>query len=232
MADNDADDTHPHRPAGSQLEPSALWLRRDFTSHNDAQPTIIIAVAGISSRLYVNTLSQLRGCNKVQPGDVDTHDSLGARLYARHPTEALDWQMASLASGSHDVGPIASIAPVADPSDRAGSAPPDASAAAASRPAPPSTAMGPVIKGTASATAADESDDDDDDDNEDGSGPAPTLQAKVVVLGNGAVGKTSLLTRFARDEWGRTYRQTIGVDFFSKRLTLPGKCQWGGNGMG
>lgn len=47
------------------------------------------------------------------------------------------------------------------------------------------------------------------------------LQYKVVVVGDGTVGKTSLVMRFCQDYFAKSYKQTIGVDFFSKRLTLP-----------
>ncbi|KAB0355760.1 hypothetical protein FD755_021701 [Muntiacus reevesi] len=44
---------------------------------------------------------------------------------------------------------------------------------------------------------------------------------KVVVLGDGTSGKTSLATCFAQETFGRQYKQTIGLDFFL-RITLPG----------
>jgi Ras-related protein Rab-28 len=47
------------------------------------------------------------------------------------------------------------------------------------------------------------------------------LQYKVVVLGNGTVGKTSLIMRFCEDYFAKSYKQTIGVDFFIKRLEMP-----------
>lgn len=59
------------------------------------------------------------------------------------------------------------------------------------------------------------SDDDDGDEIE-------QLQYKVVVLGDGAVGKTSITMRFCEDYFARQYKQTIGVDFFIKRVVLPG----------
>uniref|UniRef100_A0A0M3IU83 Ras-related protein Rab-28 n=1 Tax=Ascaris lumbricoides TaxID=6252 RepID=A0A0M3IU83_ASCLU len=45
---------------------------------------------------------------------------------------------------------------------------------------------------------------------------------KVVVCGDGASGKTSLCMRFSQDNFGRHYQQTVGLDFFSRRLLLPG----------
>uniref|UniRef100_A0A3Q1FMI3 RAB28, member RAS oncogene family n=1 Tax=Acanthochromis polyacanthus TaxID=80966 RepID=A0A3Q1FMI3_9TELE len=47
-------------------------------------------------------------------------------------------------------------------------------------------------------------------------------QLKIVVIGDGACGKTSLATRFAQEAFGKQYKQTIGLDFFLKRISLPG----------
>ncbi len=49
-----------------------------------------------------------------------------------------------------------------------------------------------------------------------------SLQYKVIVVGDGAVGKTSLINRFCEDAFQQSYKQTIGLDFYVKRLTLPG----------
>ncbi|CBZ28848.1 putative small GTP-binding protein Rab28 [Leishmania mexicana MHOM/GT/2001/U1103] len=54
------------------------------------------------------------------------------------------------------------------------------------------------------------------DSSEDG-----TIQFKVVVLGNGAVGKTSLIRHFCDSGFTKSYKQTIGVDFYSRRVQLP-----------
>lgn len=35
--------------------------------------------------------------------------------------------------------------------------------------------------------------------------------------------QTSLATRFAQEAFGKQYKQTIGLDFFLKRITLPGE---------
>eukprot|EP00826_Nyctotherus_ovalis_P006700 TRINITY_DN11612_c0_g3_i1.p1 TRINITY_DN11612_c0_g3~~TRINITY_DN11612_c0_g3_i1.p1 ORF type:complete len:224 (+),score=46.59 TRINITY_DN11612_c0_g3_i1:91-762(+) len=50
-------------------------------------------------------------------------------------------------------------------------------------------------------------------------------QYKIVVLGDGTVGKTSLILRFVEDSFGKSYKQTIGVDFFSKRFQLTPAVQ-------
>ena len=43
--------------------------------------------------------------------------------------------------------------------------------------------------------------------------PVGTLDIKVVLLGDPAVGKTSLFFRIFRDEFTDLYKATIGVDF-------------------
>lgn len=43
---------------------------------------------------------------------------------------------------------------------------------------------------------------------------------KVIVVGNGQVGKTSMITRFAKGIFTNEYKKTIGVDFLEKRLFL------------
>jgi small GTP-binding protein len=48
-----------------------------------------------------------------------------------------------------------------------------------------------------------------------------TLQFKVVVLGNGAVGKTSLIRHFCESGFSKSYKQTIGLDFYSRKVHLP-----------
>ena len=47
-------------------------------------------------------------------------------------------------------------------------------------------------------------------------------QFKVIVVGDGAVGKTSLINRFCQEGFAKSYKQTIGVDFFNKKVVLPG----------
>mmetsp|Transcript_15417 Transcript_15417/g.45076 ORF Transcript_15417/g.45076 Transcript_15417/m.45076 type:complete len:223 (+) Transcript_15417:105-773(+) len=49
------------------------------------------------------------------------------------------------------------------------------------------------------------------------------VQYKVILLGDGAVGKTSIAMRFTQDHFAQSYKQTIGLDFFIKRMVLPGE---------
>ena len=51
------------------------------------------------------------------------------------------------------------------------------------------------------------------------------LQYKLILLGDGAVGKTSIAMRFTEDYFAKQYKQTIGVDFFIKRMVLPGEVR-------
>ncbi|MFW9806734.1 MAG: GTP-binding protein [Candidatus Thorarchaeota archaeon] len=48
---------------------------------------------------------------------------------------------------------------------------------------------------------------------------------KIVMLGDGAVGKTALTTRFTQNFFDSDYKRTIGSDFAIKRLTLEDKDQ-------
>lgn len=43
---------------------------------------------------------------------------------------------------------------------------------------------------------------------------------KLVFLGDEAVGKTSIITRFMYDHFDHTYQATIGIDFLSKTMYL------------
>ena len=52
-----------------------------------------------------------------------------------------------------------------------------------------------------------------------------SLQCKLILLGNGSVGKTSIIGRFTDDGFQRVYKQTIGLDFFEKRVTVKGNQQ-------
>ncbi|KAF0686946.1 Aste57867_21294 [Aphanomyces stellatus] len=44
---------------------------------------------------------------------------------------------------------------------------------------------------------------------------------KLILLGNGSVGKSSIIARFVDDGFARQYKQTIGLDFFEKKIHLP-----------
>jgi Ras-related protein Rab-28 len=48
-------------------------------------------------------------------------------------------------------------------------------------------------------------------------------QFKIILVGDGAVGKTSIATRYTDDNFSQNYKQTVGVDFFIKRITIPRK---------
>jgi Ras-related protein Rab-28 len=50
-------------------------------------------------------------------------------------------------------------------------------------------------------------------------------QFKIILLGDGAVGKTSIATRFTEEKFSQNYKQTIGVDFFIKRINLQSNIQ-------
>ncbi|KAM0910271.1 hypothetical protein ACQ4PT_014262 [Festuca glaucescens] len=53
---------------------------------------------------------------------------------------------------------------------------------------------------------------------------APSISAlakyKLVFLGDQAVGKTAIITRFMYDKFDATYQATIGIDFLSKTMYL------------
>jgi small GTP-binding protein len=44
---------------------------------------------------------------------------------------------------------------------------------------------------------------------------------KIVMLGDGAVGKTAMTTRFTQNFFDADYKRTIGSDFAIKRLEIP-----------
>lgn len=44
---------------------------------------------------------------------------------------------------------------------------------------------------------------------------------KLILLGNGSVGKSSLIARFVDDGFTRVYKQTVGLDFYEKKLIFP-----------
>lgn len=45
---------------------------------------------------------------------------------------------------------------------------------------------------------------------------------KLVVVGDGSAGKSSIVNRFVNSFFNKDYRQTIGIDFFSHVINLPG----------
>ncbi|GAQ87443.1 GTP-binding protein [Klebsormidium nitens] len=49
---------------------------------------------------------------------------------------------------------------------------------------------------------------------------SPAANLKVVLLGEGRVGKTSLLLRFAKDEFSDTQQATIQASFLSKKVLV------------
>lgn len=46
---------------------------------------------------------------------------------------------------------------------------------------------------------------------------------KIIVVGNGQVGKTSLITRFVKDKFSMDYKKTLGVDYLQKMLQVKGE---------
>ncbi|KAJ8601356.1 hypothetical protein CTAYLR_004998 [Chrysophaeum taylorii] len=48
-------------------------------------------------------------------------------------------------------------------------------------------------------------------------------QVKVVLVGDGSVGKSSLVARFVREGFVQRYAQTVGVDFYEKRIQVRGE---------
>jgi len=44
---------------------------------------------------------------------------------------------------------------------------------------------------------------------------------KIVMLGDGAVGKTAMTTRFTQNFFEADYKRTIGADFAVKRMEIP-----------
>jgi len=47
------------------------------------------------------------------------------------------------------------------------------------------------------------------------------ISIKVLVVGNGGVGKSSLIRRFCKDTFTDQYKKTIGVDFLEKQQFVP-----------
>ena len=54
---------------------------------------------------------------------------------------------------------------------------------------------------------------------------------KVVIVGNGAVGKSSLIQKYCKGIFTTEYKKTIGVDFLERRIRLDlplSKSSWRG----
>lgn len=47
----------------------------------------------------------------------------------------------------------------------------------------------------------------------------------MVVVGNGAVGKTSMIRRYCRGIYTDEYKKTIGVDFLEKTKYIDSLCE-------
>lgn len=48
------------------------------------------------------------------------------------------------------------------------------------------------------------------------------VAVKVVVVGNGGVGKSSMIQRFCKGIFTKDYKKTIGVDFLEKHMKYVG----------
>jgi len=48
---------------------------------------------------------------------------------------------------------------------------------------------------------------------------------KVVVVGDGAVGKSSLIRRYCKGGFTKDYKKTIGVDFLERQLQSVSKIE-------
>ena len=49
--------------------------------------------------------------------------------------------------------------------------------------------------------------------------PEKKFIAKIILLGDASVGKTSLLNKYIKNEFSLNYKTTIGADFLTKTLT-------------
>ena len=48
------------------------------------------------------------------------------------------------------------------------------------------------------------------------------LAIKVLIVGNGAVGKSSMIQRYCKGVFTHEYKKTIGVDFLEKTIEVEG----------
>ena len=49
------------------------------------------------------------------------------------------------------------------------------------------------------------------------------LNFQVLIVGNGVVGKSSMIQRYCRGTFTKSYKKTIGVDFLEKQLRVLGE---------
>lgn len=56
-----------------------------------------------------------------------------------------------------------------------------------------------------------------------GGASAPIQTLKVIILGDVACGKSSIIARFMYDAYDRHYRATLGIDFLTKLVTVHGQ---------
>ncbi|KAK7576060.1 hypothetical protein V9T40_012346 [Parthenolecanium corni] len=52
---------------------------------------------------------------------------------------------------------------------------------------------------------------------------ASAVDLVVVIVGNGAVGKSSMIQRYCRGTFTREYKKTIGVDFLERQIQCEGE---------
>lgn len=50
------------------------------------------------------------------------------------------------------------------------------------------------------------------------------IAIKVVVVGNGAVGKSSMIQRYCKGIFTKDYKKTIGVDFLERQIEYVYCC--------
>ena len=49
------------------------------------------------------------------------------------------------------------------------------------------------------------------------------IAIKVVIVGNGAVGKSSMIQRYCKGLFTKDYKKTIGVDFLERQVYVDGE---------
>ena len=50
------------------------------------------------------------------------------------------------------------------------------------------------------------------------------IAIKVVIVGNGGVGKSSMIQRYCKGIYTRDYKKTIGVDFLERQIEYVEDC--------